>query len=123
MTVNQIQSTRGFASGQGEKALPFRSQESVKFLTFSWLTVRQSLTALGCGKAAPTTLVSSFPEKKRSTLAVLLVSLLVFTNGSFAQTSRPSRNGAHSAPSRDAFTAADRRAVERAIGATCTERI
>src|SRR5207253_6512227 len=84
---------------------------------------RQSLTALCCGKAAPTTLVSSFPEKKRSTLAVLLVSLLVFTNGSFAQTSRPSRNGAHSAPSRDAFTAADRRAVERAIGATCTERI
>jgi hypothetical protein len=35
----------------------------------------------------------------------------------------PRRSGAHSTTSRDAFTPADRRLVERAIGATCAERI
>jgi hypothetical protein len=53
-------------------------------------------------------------------LALVLTALIVFTNGSFAQTTRPAKTGAHS---RDSFTAADRRLVDRAIGATCTERI
>jgi hypothetical protein len=44
------------------------------------------------------------------------------TAGSYAQTS-PSRNGAHSVSTREAFTPADRRLVERAIGQTCAERI
>src|SRR5205814_2260459 len=35
----------------------------------------------------------------------------------------PRRSGAHSTTSRDAFTPADRRLIERAIGATCAERI
>ena len=33
------------------------------------------------------------------------------------------RTGAHSAAAKESFTAADRRVVEKAIGATCTERI
>ncbi len=41
---------------------------------------------------------------------------------SSAQTS-PRRNGAHSISAREAFTPADRRLVERAIGQTCAERI
>ena len=62
-----------------------------------------------CGKAA----------------AALIIASLVFTTGSFAQRSRPAKTGAHSAPppTRNVFTAADRRLVEKAIGATCTERI
>src|SRR3954468_13799298 len=55
-----------------------------------------------------------------SGLALVLTGLIVFTTGSFAQTTRPAKTGAHS---RDSFTAADRRLVDRAIGATCTERI
>ena len=47
--------------------------------------------------------------------------LCIFTVTSLAQT--PGRSGAHSTISRDAFTPADRRLVERAIGATCAERI
>src|SRR5207249_1778523 len=54
----------------------------------------------------------------RVTLAFLLC---VLTSISLAQT--PRRSGAHSTTSRDAFTPADRRLVERAIGATCAERI
>jgi hypothetical protein len=53
-------------------------------------------------------------------LAFVVVVPIVFTTGSFAQNTRPAKTGAHS---RDSFTAADRRLVERAIGATCTERI
>ena len=44
-----------------------------------------------------------------------------FTPSSRAQTRQ--RPGAHSTVSRDSFTAADRRLVENAIGATCAERI
>jgi len=62
-------------------------------------------------------------NQRRSLLTILLIAYLVFAPASFAQTSRPSRNGAHSASTREVFTAADRRAVERAIGATCAERI
>jgi len=63
----------------------------------------------------------------RSTLAasLLIVLFISFTTGSFAQRSRPSKTGAHSAApaARDVFTPADRRLVEKAIGATCTERV
>src|SRR5437667_2228269 len=58
-----------------------------------------------------------------SLLTILLIAYLGFAPASFAQTSRPSRNGAASGSTRELFTAADRRAVERAIGATCAERI
>jgi len=62
--------------------------------------------------------------KAATGLTLFIISLLiVFTTGSFAQNSRPAKTGAHSSGSRDAFTAADRRIVERAIGATCTERV
>jgi hypothetical protein len=77
----------------------------------------RGLAALHCGKAGP----------GRSILAasLLIVILISFTTGSFAQRSRPSKTGAHSAApaARDVFTAADRRLVEKAIGATCTERV
>ena len=68
--------------------------------------------------------IPTFSQNQRmSLLTILLIAYLVFAPASFAQTSRPSRNGAHSASTREVFTAADRRAVERAIGATCAERI
>jgi hypothetical protein len=52
----------------------------------------------------------------------LLAGITQFTTTSSAQ--KPQRrNDAHSVPARDAFTPADRRTVERAVGATCTERI
>src|SRR2546423_2824140 len=60
---------------------------------------------------------------RKSALSILLISQMVLATGSFAQTSRPSKSGAHSASTREPFTAADRRLVERAIGATCSERI
>jgi hypothetical protein len=54
------------------------------------------------------------------TLAIaLLASVIDFSSG--AQT-RPQRNGAHTASPLETFTPADRRLVERAIGATCAER-
>jgi len=53
--------------------------------------------------------------------SIVIVVLSTLTPLSFAQTPS-SRNGAHSARARETFTAADRRLVERAIGATCTER-
>lgn len=65
----------------------------------------------------------TFRWRRTSALAILLIFLLALTTGSLAQTSRPAKNGAHSKASPEAFTAADRRLVERAIGATCTERI
>src|SRR5215470_16654813 len=46
---------------------------------------------------------------------------LTFANSSGAQNQQ--RSGAHSKTARDAFTPAERRLVERAIGATCAERI
>src|SRR5215475_12155471 len=60
-------------------------------------------------------------------LRVLFVALFVassaiqFTPSLRAQTRQ--RPGAHSSASRENFTAADRRLVEKAIGATCTERV
>lgn len=56
-------------------------------------------------------------------LAILLLLAQAPTPVSFAQGRRVSRNGAHSSAERDAFTPADRRLVERAIGQTCSERI
>lgn len=56
------------------------------------------------------------------TLAVFVGSAAIqFTPSSRAQTRQQS--GAHSTVSRESFTAADRRLVEKAIGATCAERI
>jgi len=52
----------------------------------------------------------------------ILAFAIQFTTSSSAQT-RPRRSDAHSVPAREAFTPADRRTVERAVGATCTERI
>ena len=66
-------------------------------------------------------------SKRRSrtiVVAALIAAVILsinFANSSSAQDAQ--RSGAHSKPSRDAFTTADRRLVERAIGATCTERI
>jgi hypothetical protein len=52
----------------------------------------------------------------------VLTFAIQFTTSSSAQTP-PRRSGAHSVPAREAFTPADRRLVEQAVGATCTERI
>lgn len=82
-------------------------------------TVRQSLTALPSGIAAQTRPARSSQVLMR-VLATSLLTFIIFTPGSFAQTSRPAKTGAHT---RDTFTSADRRLVEHAIGATCTERI
>lgn len=53
---------------------------------------------------------------------ILLGAITQFTTSSSAQRPRPPRSGAHST-SREVFTAADRAAVERAIGTACAERI
>src|SRR5262245_59071230 len=50
---------------------------------------------------------------------VLIVSVIPFTSSASAQR----RSGAHSARKPDAFTSADRAIVERAIGATCSQRL
>src|SRR5437667_11273312 len=55
-------------------------------------------------------------------LSIFLLSHLVLAPVSNAQR-QPSRNGAHSTTTREPFNAADRRIVERAIGATCAERV
>jgi hypothetical protein len=56
-------------------------------------------------------------------LLIFLLAQLVLTPLSLAQRRRVSRTGAHSSAAREAFTPADRRVVERAIGQTCAERI
>lgn len=66
---------------------------------------------------SPSLRVRLFAHLRVGLALVLGVSATV----SLAQTQR--RNDAHSKPSRDTFTASDRKLVERAIGATCTERI
>src|SRR5260370_19976687 len=55
-------------------------------------------------------------------IAIISLSVYVSTNSAGAQTPQ-SRNGAHSGRAREGLTAAERRLVERAIGATCTERL
>jgi len=52
----------------------------------------------------------------------VLASVVHFASSSRAQT-QPRRSGAHSAAAREGFTPADRALVERAIGATCAERV
>lgn len=54
-------------------------------------------------------------------VAVVGSAAIPFTPSSTAQTRQ--RTGAHSAASKESFTPADRRLVERAIGATCMERV
>src|SRR2546425_5534012 len=61
-------------------------------------------------------------KRKSLLLSVLLLIQLVVAPVSIAQR-QPSRNGAHSTTTREPFSAADRRVVERAIGATCAERV
>src|SRR5436853_6421584 len=61
-------------------------------------------------------------RNKSLLLSILLLIQLVVAPVSIAQR-QPSRNGAHSTTTREPFSSADRRIVERAIGATCAERI
>jgi hypothetical protein len=76
-----------------------------------------------CGRVAVKDSAMLLRRPRTSAISLFLLSLIIFTTGSFAQSARPAKTGAHSSSSREAFTAADRRIVERAIGATCTERI
>src|SRR5438874_5127485 len=64
------------------------------------------------------------PDRRNRSLllSIFLLSHLVLAPVSSAQR-QPSRNGAHSTTTREPFSAADRGIVERAIGATCAERI
>src|SRR3989441_12799402 len=61
-------------------------------------------------------------KRKSLLLSVFLLIQLVVAPVSIAQR-QPSRNGAHSTTTREPFSSADRRVVERAIGATCAERV
>lgn len=54
-------------------------------------------------------------------VVLLILSVIQLAPSAAAQTRQ--KNGAHSAVTKDNFTAADRRLVEKAIGATCSERI
>lgn len=54
-------------------------------------------------------------------LAIVFAAAFEFAPSSSAQSRQ--RTGAHSTASKENFTAADRRLVERAIGATCMERV
>ena len=60
----------------------------------------------------------------RSAFFFLLIAALALpyftTDGSLAQSRR---NGAHSSKSREAFSTADRRLVDRAVGAVCSDRV
>src|SRR5437870_3384517 len=56
-------------------------------------------------------------------LSITLLAQLALAPQPFAQDRRISKSGAHSSTSSETFTPADRRLVERAIGATSAERI
>ncbi len=56
-------------------------------------------------------------------LVTVLFAQLILTPLSIAQRPRVSRTGAHSSAEREAFTPANRRMIERAIGQTCAERV
>src|SRR3989441_13366498 len=80
-----------------------------------------------CGKCSPNYFHHRDTEGHRDARRNLLLSIflliqLIVAPVSIAQR-QPSRNGAHSTTTREPFSAADRRIVERAIGATCTERV
>ena len=137
------------------KALPFRiwtlfvlqRRRQSLLISNRESTLRQSLTAVCCGKAARrihgsiaavlrNQTAGRMPAHRRQDagaprlqffalpLSILLLAQLVLTPLSLlAQEGRVSRNGAHSSAARKAFTPADRLRVERAIGQTCTERI
>lgn len=66
---------------------------------------------------------SGFAAHPRLPLAIFLLTQIILAPLSFAQSPSASRNGAHSSAARKAFTPAERRLVERAIGQTCAERI
>src|SRR2546425_11199108 len=61
-------------------------------------------------------------KRKSLLLSVFLLIQFVVAPVSIAQR-QPSRNGAHATTTREPFSSADRRVVERAIGATCAERV
>jgi len=128
----------GSAAHQCGKALPFRQAVFINLLArlrlggISWrrslslllnsMTVRQSLTALRSGRAVN----GKSGRIGLQYLFVLLLSIsfvaqLIPTPESFAQGQQ--RSGAHSSRLREPFTAADHLMVERAIGATCAERV
>jgi len=56
-------------------------------------------------------------------LSITILAQLTLAPQPFAQDRRTSKSGAHSSTPAETFTPADRRLVERAIGATCAERI
>jgi hypothetical protein len=142
--VNRIRDLgfSGLAAAQCGKALPFRLDNLMSLIarlrlaigrrrslpiSFCFPTVRQSLTALCGGKATrQTSVLSKFSWQhlsRKSAVAIFLVSLIAIAPGSPGSRAQNQRSGAHSTAARDAFTASDRRLVERAIGATCAERI
>jgi hypothetical protein len=63
------------------------------------------------------------PTRTFPILLALILLAQALTPLSLGQRRRVSRNGAHSSAERAAFTPADRRVVERAIGQACAERI
>lgn len=113
----------GFAASQCGKASPFRADT---FLILRNVTVRQSLTALSDGPAARRNRGYRGPGRRLLHLSLLLsiavIAHLLLPSISTSQ-AQQRRTGAHSSSARDAFTPADRRLVERAIGQACTERI
>jgi hypothetical protein len=129
----------GFAADPCGKARPFRHNFLSLFArlrlaicrrrslqsSFSDSTVRRSLTALCGGTAAKrTSVLPKFSWQHlagRSALSIFFLSQILVATEPLAQAQK--RNGAHSTSARDTFTASDRRLVERAIGATCAERI
>ena len=91
----------------------------------SLCSLRESLCL--CGKCCPKYFHHRDTEGHRDArrnllLPIFLLIQLVVAPVSIAQR-QPSRNGAHSTTTREPFSSADRRIVERAIGATCAERI
>ncbi len=73
-----------------------------------------------CGKGSPLR-----PRRRVAycLLAIFLSVHLLSIPSATAQRPSTSRSGAHSTSSRETYTSADRRLVERAIGATCAERV
>ncbi len=73
------------------------------------------------GRKARFLRLSMSPSLPFILLFAILASVIHFATSARAQTRTP--RGAHSTPTSEAFTPADRALVERAIGVTCTERV
>lgn len=88
--------------------------------------LRNFSTSSWIGRKVPKPIYVTEGHKNSRRHQALLLSLALLIQVLIAPSAFPqrgSRNGAHSATTRDPFSAADRRAVEKAIGATCAERI